>query len=231
MNECQCSRPTENYLCSTCETEISKTLARVPWLLAELHTTAARLDKIGAGGNVESKTVSKSAPQAVNYSASLCAQELGYLVGTIESAAWAALNPQGPQLFKRLERSYSKGIRIIDSKPERFHLGKCPTADCGEPMNPIKGEYEHHCKVCGETTIVEEHKGAKVSAAWNVLCHPPEAVKVLAGMGVKLRVGSIHNWISREDLKPAGERAGKPVYRISDVYDVAQAKAARRRRQ
>lgn len=207
-----------------------KTLKRVPWLLAELHTTAARLDKVGASGNIESKSVSTTAPQAVNYSASLCAQELGYLVGTIESAAWAAFNPQGPQLFNRLERSFSKGIRIIDSKPERFHLGNCPTEDCGEPMNPIKGEYEHHCKVCGETTIVEEFKGVKVRAAWDVLCPPPEAARLLTGMGVKVATRNIHDWVRREDLVSAGERNGAPVYRISDVYDVAQAKAARRRR-
>lgn len=230
MRECQCSRTTENYLCNVCAAELGKTLTRVPWLLSELHTTAARLDKVGSSGNVESKTVSKSAPQAVNYSASLCAQELGYLVGTIESAEWAALNPHGPQLHKRLERSYAKGIRIIDAKPERFHLGKCPTEGCGEPMNPIKGEYEHHCKVCGETTIVEEFKGAKVRAAWDILCSPPEAARVLTGMGVKVATRNIHDWVRRDDLVAAGERNGAPVYRISEIYDVAQAKAARRRK-
>ncbi|MHA7210807.1 hypothetical protein [Arthrobacter sp. MDT1-65] len=208
---------------------MGKTLARVPWLLSELHTTAARLDKIGSSGNIESKSVSTTAPQAVNYSASLCAQELGYLVGTIESAAWAALNPHGPQLHKRLERSYAKGIRIIDAKPERFHLGKCPTEDCGEPMNPIKGEYEHHCKVCGETTIVEEFKGSKVSAAWNILCRPPEASRALAAMGLKVPVKSIKNWIQLEKFAAVGESGGHPTYRLSDIYDTAEAMAARRR--
>lgn len=231
MNTCDCSRPTKNFLCETCTGELAKALHRVPGLLNELGTTAARLDAVKVGTSIESKTVSTTVPDPVNFSAITCADQLrrhvSYWVADdaerIATAQWA------PQFKSGLDRLLSRAMTIIDREPERQHLGACPTEGCGEPMNPVKGDYEHHCTVCGETTVVAEHQGKKLGAAWAVTARPPQLVPVLKALGVRVSAQKIWDWARYDHIAPAGEDGGKPTYRVSDVYDVAMRMQAKKK--
>lgn len=50
MITCQaCSRPTQLYLCDTCQTELTNMLDQIPWLLTELDNRIQRLDRIAVG--------------------------------------------------------------------------------------------------------------------------------------------------------------------------------------
>lgn len=231
MNTCDCSRPTQNVLCDTCTNELARALHRVPGLLKELSTTAARLDAVKVGTSIESKTVSTTVPDPVNFSAITCADQLrrhvSYWVANdaekIATAQWAS------QFKNGLDRLIAKAMTIIDREPERQHLGACPTEGCGEPMNPVKGEYEHHCNVCGETTVIAEHQGKKLGAAWSVTARPSQLVPVLKALGVRVSAQKVKDWVRSGKLEAAGESGGYPTYKVSDVYDVAMRMEARRR--
>ena len=231
MNTCDCSRPTKNVLCDTCTNELAQALHRVPGLLNELSTTAARLDAVKVGTSIESKTVSTTVPDPVNFSAITCADQLRRHVGTLkpENAPAIARSSWGPIFKGKLDRLLSTAMTIIDREPERQHLGACPTEGCGEPMNPVKGEYEHHCNVCGETTVIAEHQGKKLGAAWAVTARPPQLVPVLKALGVRISPQKVKDWVRSGKLEAAGESGGYPTYKVSDVYDVAMRMEARRR--
>lgn len=232
MNVCDCSRPTKNYLCDECDRGMRVMTKRAEWLVLELHTTAARLDVTGGSGNVESKTVSKVAPEAVNYSATLCAAEIQSTLNSLPRRVKLEdirLHPEAPWYYRTLQHRYARGIKIIDAKPERIHLGACPTPDCGEAMNPVKGEAKHLCRACGVTTYVEAHYKAKIDNAYGVLVRPRSAVALLKAMGLHFTVKAVERWVESGKLEKAGELEGKPAYRYQDVYDVAQRMAARKR--
>ena len=234
LNYCECSRPAGDgrYLCETCAGELGRALGQVPGLIRELGTTAARLDQVKVGTSIESKSASKHAPDPVNFSAIACADQMrrhvgGYTVVDAEPIAQAA---GGPQFKRGLDRLISRAYKIIDREPERQHLGPCPTQDCGQPMNPIKGERHHHCTTCGQTTDIAEHQNQKLGAAWAVTARPPQLVPVLAALGVRVTVKNIRNWKLLGHLQPAGQQDGHPTYTVADVYDVANRMAARRKK-
>lgn len=201
-------------------------------MLKELSTTAARLDAVKIGTSVESKTVSKHAPDPVNYSAITCADQIRKHVGALvrDDAPAIATKHWAPNFKNQLERHLAKAMTIIDREPERQHLGPCPTQGCGEPMNPIKGERHHHCTTCGQTIDIAEHQGRKLGAAWAVTARPPQLVPVLAALGVRVTTKNIKNWKLLGHLQPAGQQDGHPTYTVADVYDVANRMAARRKK-
>ncbi len=233
MNYCECSRPAGDgrYLCKTCAGNLAMALDRAVELLEELNTTAARLDLVDAGVSSESKSVSTSTPDPVNFSAVECADKIRAHIGswTAADAERIAKTPRGPGFKRKLDALIETAVRIIDLKPERQHLGACPTDGCGEPMNPLRSDSTHYCVKCKETIDVAEYQGSRLGKAWGVVARPPEIVKIMGGMGVKINAQSMKNWVQRDDLAPAGEIAGHPAYRVSDVYDVAMRKQARRR--
>lgn len=235
MRTCECSRPLKkpgHQMCDTCFGELTTALSRVPGLQRELATTAARLDAVKVGTSIESKTVSTTVSDPVNFSAITCGDQLRALMNTLPrriDMKDAQNHPEAPSFKRRLDRMLSRAMVIIDREPERQHLGPCPTEDCGEPMNPVRGEYEHHCLVCGETTVIASHQGAKLGAAWSVVARPPQLVPVLASLGVKISTSKLSDWSRKCGLDAAGEIDGYPAYRVSDVYDVAMRMQARKK--
>ena len=232
MNYCECSRPAGDgrYLCKTCAGELGRALDQVPGLIRELGTTAARLDQVKVGTSIESKSASKHAPDPVNFSAIACADQMRrHVGGQLPDAETIAKAAGGPQFKRGLDRLISRAYKIIDREPERQHLGACPTPDCGEPMTPVRGELEHHCKTCGETTVIAEYQGDRLGKAWGVVARPPQLVPVLASLGVRISPQKLKDWARRGGLDVAAEIDGYPAYRVSDVYDVAMRVEARKK--
>lgn len=221
MRECGCSRITDNYLCQTCENHLNRLIRRTPWLIHELGTNAARQNKTSTGGNQESKTASKNRPDLVNFAAMQLAHELTRTLSW-SSASHLARHPMGPERYNDLKYLHERATRIIDIKPERVHLGTCPTEGCTQPLNVPKGETAHKCGECGETIDIKAHKDERIGRATAITCWPPEVVQFIHKMGHRLTVKDIQNWVARGKLASAGEYAGRPTYRVGDVWQLVK---------
>lgn len=231
MNRCSCSRPvTDAFLCPDCTAQLQRTLDQVLGLVTELGVTAERRDATLIGLAPESKgTGAKGSPAPVNLDAVVVRQQLvAHYRQSAGDATAVARQPDATRYKHQAERLTSRALQIIDKEPERQHLGPCPT--CGEPMSPIRGEYEHHCRTCGTTTIIDDYMGTRLGQAWAVTARPPRLVEVLGSLGVRVTIKQIKHWKARQQIIPAGEEGGHPTYRVADIYDIATRMAAKRKR-
>jgi DNA-directed RNA polymerase subunit RPC12/RpoP len=222
VRECGCSRVTENYLCTECEKELGRLILLTPWLIHELGINAARQDKTSTGGNLESKTASKSRPDMVNFGAMVVADELAYLVASGGPARNMARHPSGPKFKGDLEYLHKRATRIIDIQAPRLRLGECPTEECNATLSPRADEDAYKCPNCDTTHLVQELIENKVKAAHDVLCRPAEAPRILKQLGVSVTVKAVEHWVARKKVKHVEEQYGKKVYRVMDFYHTAK---------
>jgi len=205
-------------------------LDQVHWLVEELAITASKQDATLIGLAPESKgTGAKGSPAPVNLDAVLVRQQLvAHYKVHAGDAAKAARQPDATKYKHQTERLTNRALQIIDKEPERQHLGPCP--ECDTAMSPIRGEYEHHCRTCGTTTIIDDYMGTRLGQAWAVTARPPRIVQLLTNLGYKTTLKQFEHWVARQHIQPANQENGRPTYRVADAYDVAQRMAARRKK-
>jgi hypothetical protein len=92
-------------------------------------------------------------------------------------------------------------------------------------LNVVKGEQAHKCQECGETIDIKQHETERLEAGFNITAHPPEIVAFIKHLGQRVTIKDIQNWSGRDKLIKAGERDGRPVYRVDDVWKLVAKRA------
>jgi len=235
MRDCRCSRIVKDgFLCVVCVGTLRGLLGRVDGMLRDLAVTAARQDRVVRAGPRVRGTTEKPLP--VNMVAVDAAVQLALAAGSWQPSQAVMIGGQewGPGYLEQLEGAMHAATDIVDLPKELIHLGACGTVfegiTCEQELFVPEGDSSVHCEVCGTTWDVRGRRAEKISTAWNVLAPARVVVKALASQGVHITVKHLENWAALEHVTPVCDlKSRRVVYRVADVYAVAQRMAARRR--
>lgn len=234
MRECRCSRLVrDGFLCVVCVGTLRALLGRVDGMLRELGVTAARQDRVAAPGP---RASSSGRPLPVNLVAVDAAVTLALAAGSWQPKDAGMIGAQewGPGYLEQLEGAMHNATEIVDLPKELIHLGACGNVfndvACEQELFVPEGDASVHCECCGTTWDVRGRRAEKISTAWNVLAPARTVVKALASQGVHITPKHLENWAALWHVAPVCDlKSRRVVYRVADVYAVAQRMAARRR--
>jgi hypothetical protein len=248
--QCPCTSPTDAYLCNVCVAEFLKDLRGVPDLLAELHTTGAKLDVMGGsggGGSVE-------APMGVNIGALevkgtlehlllamwiRCGLEprrtdpITYVEGITSAVHVLAGHKSAASYRDQLAAEVRKGWELVDKPKHVIRLGRCATLGCGDDITALDGHKETRCQSCGETYNVAETRAGQKSDALAYVNDktgtPAQLGRLFKELGVRIPTGTIYRWISDNTLTPVGKNLkGNDVYMVSDLLEIKATRYAKK---
>lgn len=202
-------------------------------MLVDLGVTAARQDRVTAGGP---RARSSGRPLPVNMAAVEAGVGLALAAGSWKPHQASMIGRQawGPAYLASLEDAMHAASEIVDLPKELVHLGACGNVfnevACEQELFIPEGDAYVHCECCGHTWDVRARQEAKISTAWDVLAPARVVVKALSSQGVHITPKHLENWSALEHVTPLCDlRTRRVVYRVADVYAVAQRMAARRR--
>lgn len=196
--------------------------------------TAARQDcVVRAGPRVGGTT---ETPLPVNMAAVQAGVNLALAAGRWKphDAPYIGRQLWGPEYLAQLEDAMHSASEIVDLPRELVHLGACGFVfngvACEQELFAPEGDASVHCECCGHTWDVRARMEAKISTAWDVLAPAKVVVKALESQGVRITPKHLENWAALNHVTPLCDLATRRVvYRVADVYAVAQRMAARRR--
>lgn len=203
-------------------------------MLRDLGVTAARQDRVvRSGPRVRGTT---EAPLPVNMVAVDAAVSLALAAGSWKphDAVMIGRQDWGPGYLAQLEDAMHTASEVVDLPRELVHLGACGNVfndvACEQELFAPEGDASVHCECCGHTWDVRARQEAKISTAWDVLAPARVVVKALESQGVRITPKHLENWSALNHVTPLCDLATRRVvYRVADVYAVAQRMAARRR--
>lgn len=234
MRDCRCSRIVrDGYLCVVCVAGLRGLLGRVEGMLQDLGVTASRQDRVTVAGP---RASSSGRPLPVNLAAVEAGVNLAMAAGTWKPkhASWIGQQLWGPGYLAELEGAMYKAAEIVDLPRELIHLGACGNVfnevACEQELFVPEGDASVHCECCGHVWDVRSRLAAKISTAWDVLAPARVVVKALESQGVRITPKHLENWSALNHVTPLCDLATRRVvYRVADVYAVAQRMAARKR--
>jgi hypothetical protein len=232
-----------------------------PGLWEDLETTLTRQDKIGAGqvrvrGKGDSpaafheraSTVKADVTRAVSHWAATFAVDNPHLqarTGTLPATcAWMAsfpsllaTHPESPAMLSTFTALVRHITHVIDRAPDRVYLGICsaPTEEfpCAEDVWGLEGNDFAVCRSCGAQHDVQARQAALLEAVRHQDATPTEIDRSFAGyVGMKINASSIRTWARAGEIHPTGHTEdGYPRYNVGVVFDHAQTKATRIRKE
>lgn len=162
----------------------------------------------------------------------------GYLLASLPALRH---RPEVTELADQMETMRARVSRVIDRPAELNFFGPCGAMDYwpdGEPVlcsAPCTGELYGEaaasaltCQTCGAEHDVQVVRRYLLAEAQDQLVTAADLSKFLTAYGEPLTAERIRQWASRGLLVPhAKDRAGRPVYRVSEAVERLSALATR----
>lgn len=233
----------------------------LPGLWEDLQVTVTRQDRIGAAEarvsgegetpepfNTRASKVATDVQSAVTHAGAAFAIENPHLhtrpTSVAAVCAWLAGFPSllaGHSDAPTMLATFTSLVRhiehVIDRAPDRVYLGICsaPTTDfpCDQDVFGIEGRDIATCRACGHQHDIAARQAALLDAIRRQDATPTEIARSFAGYaGLKLNASSIRTWARLGELKPTGHTEDdRPKYNVGAVFDLAQSKATRTRKE
>lgn len=154
-----------------------------------------------------------------------------YLVAAV---SWVVAHPDGPQVVDELLVALRHARRAVDRPADREFVGRCggttPLGErCTEALYCLPGAAEVDCPRCGWVWQVGERHQRMLGVLADELLPASAAARAATALGVRVAESTVRTWRRRGVLAPAvdergnprADRAGRPLYRVGDVVDLA----------
>jgi hypothetical protein len=169
----------------------------------------------------------------------------GWLLGHVE---WLRHHPAGPDASREMGDVVRRLRSAVDAPPALWFAGPCDgnglvsevgeeasgrdAGGCGRDVYAAPDQTQVACRWCGLTYEVDKRRQWLLDAAEDHLAHAELIGRAAAALGVDVTPSAIRGYAHRGRIvEHATDRAGRPLYRIGDVLDVARdALAARERK-
>lgn len=232
--------------CPACWNQHRQRLAETPWLLRETDLTLARQN--AASGHNTTRRTETPLPYSQAASDALTALH-GCLAAwltlahddhqpitrqtdpttatisrqllTLDILGWPHNHDAAPAYIDELRTHTRRLWQVIDSRPTPEYTGPCPT--CTTDLYVRKGSNAAACHECGSITPLDELRARILDAANDHTWTVTEAARLLRNAGyAPLNPREVARWTRRGRITPTGHNtAGEPLYRLTDLQDVA----------
>jgi len=231
-----CDRPSDGwFVCPTCATTFTQTLAETPWMLDELDTVIAQQTRYVD----QSSGKSAETPMMFDVKAS---ETRGSLVNEIETAArmiaeanqWAPkyktpagcaiwlersisairLHPAGGDMVSGISAWFAASMWLIDRPAQRQFLGDCAVDPdgqaCGGRIYGKAGKPEARCDTCGGIYRADQVRERLLKDLDDRLCTPSEIAHLSTYLGLSANREQvrkrINQWASRGRIAANAQR-------------------------
>lgn len=158
----------------------------------------------------------------------------GFLLSNLE---WLRHQSSADECADEIGHAVQVARRVIDLAPERTYAGPCREefdqgdgdACCVAELYARRGSHVIVCRNCGaEHTVAARHRWL-LEIANDRLVSAADLSRFLTAYGEPLTAERIRQWASRGLLEAKGkDRAGRPLYRVSEAADVLAALKSKR---
>lgn len=239
MTECLCcARKTDLFLCSSCQGELRRQLADLPWWMERLAESALGQTKLGDGGrrirtdespirfNDKSSTLYADIHNTlVCWARGIC-ENRGLDVPQLRTSAdlcgWLSTNISAiaaqedadrclidvRDATTRIERAVNRPV------PPRL-CGPCPTVvehhrECGNQLYARRDVIEVTCKTCRQTYRVEDLVIRLINqTAYMAFTIPELANVILPRLQERIPQRTLQDWHANGRMKPSGYRRSR----------------------
>jgi hypothetical protein len=144
---------------------------------------------------------------------------------------WLRHQPEAAEAFEELLGACRLATRIVDRRTAQLYAGPCRadiTTDdgpdqCQADLYALAGAHVIRCAACGATHRARERREWLLAEARGVLAWAELAAQALAALGLPCTRAQVAGWAHRGRLAQHGvDRAGRVLYRVGDVIDLAE---------
>jgi hypothetical protein len=143
-----------------------------------------------------------------------CADWLGRRVADLR------VHPAAGEIVTEVGTATAACWWAIDRAPELSFAGAC--VECAAPLYVAAGAAVVRCPTagCAASYDLTGRRAFLLDAARDYVLTAAELRRALPAWGAPLNDSTLRSWRARGRLRPAGEVAGRAVYRIGDVLDL-----------
>lgn len=245
--DCARSSPDGAPVCPACAHRLSRSLASVPALAGELDTSLARQARSGPGSMGRR---SASTPLPYDQAASRAADHLRATLSTwvrllhediggrpprdtlTDMAAWLdrrsdwlRMLPYGPECAQDVPAAIQAAEEAVDLPRPTAFAGRC--RGCGTACYTRPGAESAACPGCGALIRPPEERERLLRDAADRLVTAAEAARALRAVGRQITPAMVRGYARRGHVRASGTgSADRPLYRLGDVFAVAEGRAA-----
>lgn len=248
---CTCGKPTRDaaYFCESCGDDMAKALGDAGWLDDELEVTITGQRGIpteGGPANAERglpwHEAASNARRALRNTlvgwVRICDEEAvrhreptndlpadtiaaisRWLLWRVDGLAFIEA---GPEAVREIVAVVEVGMRMIDTRPERWYAGPCN--ECGTDLYAKARMGDVECSSCGLVYDVRARREWLLAEAEDRLADASTVARAVSWLGSQpLTPSRVWKWAERGRIVARGHDGRSPLYRIGDAIDLLAA--------
>jgi hypothetical protein len=236
----RCPKPAPHAtICGTCRLTLETALHRLPGLIAELQTTAARQNvqgtNDGRGSAEQPLPIHVGAMEAHRHiKATLTSWALltheeqpatlptdtsptGLAQWLADRTGWLARHPAALDIMEEIAGAADRALTVIENQTHPVYWGPCA---CGADLYSLHEATTICCAGCNTVYDAGQRRAYLVTAAEDRLATTTEIEHLTAQLGQRVPAPTIRQWQARGHVLAHGTNAtGIPLYRVGDVLD------------